>query len=96
MVEISLSWLRRGARGGNAPGLLDKELASISFSLRRAWIQFPQQLGDGFTSEPGRVLRHVRGLGNGVEPGCERYALVKDQIHDVAAARLAEHLEQEP
>ena len=51
MVETSLSWLRRGARGGNAPGLLD--------TSRRAEVWSPQPASRpyvpawaGFQQEP--------------------------------------------
>ena len=55
----------------------------------------PQQPRDRLAAQARRVLRHEGGLGDGVEARGERDALVEDQIHDVAAAGLAEQLEQQ-
>src|ERR1700682_5827438 len=71
------------------------EMASINFSSRRTSTQEPSRRTMAFTSQAGRILRHVGGLGDGIEAGGQRHALVEDQVHDMAAARFAEHLEQQ-
>ena len=55
----------------------------------------PQQPHDRLPAEAGGVLRHEGGLGHGVEAHGQRDALVEEQIHHVAAARLAEQLEDQ-